>query len=99
MDNNGGLPMKNIKSFSRAVRQEISRISITIKQMEFKIMRFKGFLKHKLREEVQELRRMRDTILHRLSQLTTETRPAMQYIRNDIALLHERCRRFKTQHL
>ncbi len=94
--------MKNLKSFSRAVRQELSRISVTIKQMEFRIMRFKGFLRRKLREEIQELRRMRDAIMCRLSELTAEPRlhlPAMQSIRADIAMLHARCRAIKTQHL
>lgn len=94
--------MRSLKSFSRAVRQELSRISRTIKQMEFKVMRFKGFIKRKLREEIQELRRMRDAIMHRLTELTAEARmhlPTMQSIRDDIALLHERCRQLKTQHL
>jgi uncharacterized coiled-coil DUF342 family protein len=94
--------MKGIKSFSRYVRQEINRISISLKQMEFRILRMRGFLKRKLREEIQELKRMRDAILHKLSQLTAEARlhvPTMQSIREDIALLHERCRGLKTQHL
>lgn len=94
--------MKCIKSFSRSVRQEINRISMTLKQMEFRILRMRGFLKRKLREEIQELKRMRDAILHKLSQLTSEARlhlPTMQSIRDDIALLHERCRGLKTQHL
>lgn len=94
--------MKCIKSFSRSVRQEINRISMTLKQMEFRILRMRGFLKRKLREEIQELKRMRDAILHRLSELTAEARlhlPTMQSIREDIALLHERCRGLKTQHL
>lgn len=94
--------MKCIKSFSRSVRQEINRISMTLKQMEFRILRMRGFLKRKLREEIQELKRMRDAILHKLSQLTAETRlhlPTMQSIREDIAMLHERCRGLKTQHL
>jgi len=94
--------MKCIKSFNRYVRQEINRISITLKQMEFRILRIRGFLKRKLREEIQELKRMKDAILNRLSQLTTEAKlhlPTMQSIRDDIALLHERCRGLKTQHL
>ena len=94
--------MRNLKLFSRAVRQELSRISVAIKQMEFKVMRFKGFLRRKLREEVQELRRMRDSIMHRLSELTAEARlhlPTMQSIRDDMALLQVRCRQLKTQHL
>lgn len=94
--------MKGIKSFSRYVRQEINRISISLKQMEFRILRMRGFLKRKLREEIQELKRMRDAILHKLSQLTVEARlhvATMQSIREDIALLHERCRGLKTQHL
>ena len=94
--------MKCIKSFSRSVRQEINRISMTLKQMEFRILRMRGFLKRKLREEIQELKRMRDAILHKLSQLTAEKRlhmPTMQSIRDDIALLHDRCRQMKTQHL
>lgn len=94
--------MKSLKLFSRAVRQELSRISVTIKQMEFKILRLKGFLKRKLREEIQELRRMRDAIMHRLSELTAEARlhlPTMESIRADIALLHERCRQLKAQRI
>lgn len=94
--------MKCIKSFSRSVRQEINRISMTLKQMEFRILRMRGFLKRRLREEIQELKRMRDAILHKLSVLTAEARlhlPTMQSIRDDIALLHERCRQLKTQHL
>lgn len=94
--------MRNLKSFSRAVRQEINRISITLKQMEFRILRMRGFLKRKLREEIQELKRMRDAILHKLSVLTAEARlhlPTMQSIREDIALLHERCRQLRAQHL
>lgn len=94
--------MKCIKSFSRSVRQEMSRISTTLKQMEFRILRMRGLLKRKLREELQELKRMRDAILYRLSELTAEARlhlPTMQSIRDDIALLHERCRQMKAQHL
>lgn len=94
--------MKRIKSFSRFVRQEINRISMSLKQMEFRILRMRGFLKRKLREEIQELRRMKDAILHRLSELTAEARlhlPTMQSIRDDITLLHERCRQLKAQHL
>lgn len=94
--------MRNLKSFTRAVRQELNRISLTIKQMEFKVMRFKGLLRRKLREEIQELRRLRDAIMHRLSELSVEGRvhiPAMQSIREDIALLQERCRQLKIQHL
>lgn len=94
--------MQCVKSFSRSVRQEINRISMSLKQMEFRILRMRGFLKRKLREEIQELKRMRSAILHRLSQLTAEARlhlPTMQSIRDDIALLHDRCRQLKTQHL
>lgn len=94
--------MSNLKAFSRSVRQEINRISMSLKQMEFKILRMRGFLKRKLREEIMELRRMKDAIMHRLSELTAEARlhlPTMQSIRDDIALLHERCRQLKTQHL
>lgn len=94
--------MKSLKLFSRAVRQELSRISVTIKQMEFKILRLKGLLKRKLREEIQELRRMRDAIMHRLSELTAEAclhLPTMESIRADIALLHERCRQLKAQRI
>ena len=94
--------MSSMKHFTRSVRQEINRISMTIKQMEFRITRFRGFLKRKLREEIQELRRMKDAIMHRLSELTAEARlhlPTMQSIRDDIALLHERCRQLKTRHL
>ena len=94
--------MSTLKAFSRSVRQEINRISMSLKQMEFKILRIRGFLKRKLREEIQELRRMKDAIMHRLSELTAEARlhiPTMQSIRDDIALLHERCRKLKTQHL
>ncbi|MFO0389442.1 MAG: hypothetical protein ACK502_06965 [Alphaproteobacteria bacterium] len=94
--------MKCVKSFSRSVRQEINRISVSLKQMEFRILRMRGFLKRKLREEIQELKRMKDAILRRLSELTAEARlhmPTMQSIRDDIAMLHERCRKLKTQHL
>lgn len=94
--------MSSIKHFTRSVRQEINRISMSLKQMEFRILRVKGFLKRKLREEIQELKRMKDAILNRLLELTTETRmhlPTMQSIREDIALLHERCRGLKTQRL
>jgi|GEM_PF-1837576 len=94
--------MKCIKSFSRSVRQEINRISMTLKQMEFRILRMRGLLKRKLREEIQELKRMKDAILYRLSQLTAEAQmhlPTMQSIRDDIAMLYERCRQLKTQHL
>lgn len=94
--------MKCIKSFSRSVRQEINRISMTLKQMEYRILRMRGFLRRKLRGEIQELRRMKDAILHKLSELTSETSlhlPTMQSIRDDIALLHERCRQLRTQHL
>ena len=94
--------MKYIKSFSRSVRQEINRISTVLKQMEFRILHMRGFLKRKFREEIQKLKRMKDAIMRRLSQLTDETRlhlPTMQSIRDDIVLLHERCRQLKTQHL
>jgi hypothetical protein len=94
--------MSNLKAFSRSVRQEINRISMSLKQMEFRILRMRGFLKRKLREEIMELRRMKDAIMHRLSELTAEARlnlPTVQSIRDDIALLHERCRQLKTQHL
>jgi hypothetical protein len=94
--------MNRLKSFSRSVRQEINRISVSLKQMEFRILRMRGFLKRKLREQIQELKRMKAAILQRLSELTTETQlhmPTMQSIRDDIALLHERCRHLKAQHL
>lgn len=94
--------MNNIKSFNRFVRQEINRISTAIKQMEFRILRLRGYLRRRLREEILELRRMKDAILHRLSALTAGAKlqqPAMQAIRDDIALLHARCRQLKTQHL
>lgn len=55
--------MKCVKSFSRSVRQEINRISVSLKQMEFRILRMRGFLKRKLREEIQELKRMKDAPL------------------------------------
>lgn len=94
--------MKSVKHFNRFVRQEVNRISTTIKQMEFRILRLRGFLRRKLREEIQELRRMKDAILHRLSELTVKAQahiPTMQSIRDDIDLLHERCRQLKAQHL
>ena len=94
--------MKNIKTFSRAVRQEISRISLSIKQMEFRILRLRGFLKRKLRSKIMELKRIKDAIIYRLSELTAEARlhlPTMQSIRDDIASLHERSRQLKKQHL
>ena len=46
--------MSNIKSFSRSVRQELSRIAMQIKQLDFKIIRLSGFLKKRLRNEIQE---------------------------------------------
>ncbi len=91
--------MKCVKSFRRSVRQEINRISISLKQMEFRMLRMRGFLKRKLRKEIQDLKRMKDAILHKLSKLTKEARlhlPTMQSIRDDIALLQERCRQLKT---
>lgn len=94
--------MRSMKHFSRSVRQEINRISLMLKQMEFRIVRMRGFIKRRLREEIMELKRMKDAIIHKLSALTAETRlhlPTMQSIREDIALLHERCRQIKTQHL
>jgi len=94
--------MSSVKHFTRSVRQEINRISVSLKQMEFRVLRMRGFLKRKLREEIRELKRMKDAILHRLSVLTAETQlhlPTMQSIRGDIALLHKRCRRLKMQHL
>lgn len=94
--------MSSIKHFTRYVRQEVNRISVTLKQMEFRVLRMRGFIKRKLREEIQELKRIKDAILRRLSELTAETRlhlPTMQSIRDDIALLQERCRQLKTQHL
>ena len=92
--------MKSIKNFRRFARKEISRISMAIKQIEFRIMRFHGFLKRKLREELRELRRRRDAILQRLLELRHDTHsPAMQAIRVDIAALQERCRNLKTQYL
>lgn len=94
--------MRSIKHFNRSVRQEINRISLALKQMEFRILRMRGFLKRELREEIKTLKRMRDAVLHKLSQLTAEARlhlPIMQSIREDIALLHERCRLLKAEHL
>ena len=94
--------MKCVKTFNRYVRQEINRISMSLKQMEFRILRMRGFLRRKLREEIQELKRMKDAILQRVSELTAEARlhlPTMHSIREDIALLHNRCRQLKTQHL
>lgn len=93
--------MKCVKSFTRSVRQEINRISMSLKQMEFRILRMRGFLKRKLRGEIQELKRMRDSILSRLSELTAEAQlhlPSIESIRHDIALLHDRCRQLKAQH-
>lgn len=93
--------MSNIKSFSRSVRRELNRISMQIKQLDFKIIRIRGFLKKRLRQEIQELKRMKDLILHKLSRLTKETgmnSPIMQEIRQDIEMLNSACRQFKTQH-
>lgn len=94
--------MRSMKHFSRSVRQEINRISLMLKQMEFRVLRMRGFIKRRLREEIMELKRMKDAIIHKLSALTADTRlhlPTMQSIREDIALLQERCRQIKTQHL
>lgn len=94
--------MKPIKHFTRSIRQEIHRISTTIKQMEFQVMGLRGYLKRKLRTEIQKLRRMRDAILHKLSKLKAEADiPAhiMQSIRDEIALLNARCRQLRAQHL
>lgn len=94
--------MSNLKAFSRSVRQQINRISVSLKQMEFKILRMRGFLKKKLREEIMELKRMKDAIMHRLSALTAESTlhlEVMQSIKDDIAILHQRCRQLKTQRL
>lgn len=93
--------MTAIKTFSRAVRQELGRIAMTIKQMEFKVLRLRSVVKKRLREEIQELKRMKDAIMHRLSELTAEAMlhlPTMQSIREDIALLHDRCRQCKSQY-
>lgn len=94
--------MRSMKHFSRSVRQEINCISLMLKQMEFRILRMRGLIKRRLREEIMELKRMKDAIIRKLSALTAETRlhlPTMQSIREDIALLHEHCRQIKTQHL
>lgn len=94
--------MKCIRSFSRSVRQEINRISMSLKQIEFRMLRVRGFIKRKLREEIQELKRIKSAILHKLATLTAESRlhlPTMQSIRDDIAQLHARCRQLKDNHL
>lgn len=94
--------MKNLKVFSRAVRQEIARISISLKQLEFRILRVRGSFKKKLREELQEIKRMKEAVLNRLYSLTEEARlhvPTMQEIRGDIDTLHTRCRLLKSQHI
>jgi hypothetical protein len=90
-----------IKLFARTVRQEINRISVSLKQMEFKILRMRGWIKNKLREDIQELKRTKDAILQRLYVLTAQKGPDelyMQAIRADIAMLHDRCRQLKTQY-
>lgn len=94
--------MKSVKRFHRFVRQEMYRISIMLKQMEFRTMRLRGMLRRKMREQIMELRRMRDAILHRLSVLTGQgvaPEPAMQAIRDDITLLQQRCRALRLKHL
>lgn len=93
--------MKCVKRFSRSVRQEINRISMSLKQMEFRMLRMRGFLRRKLREEIQTLKRMRDAILHQLSSLSPDAglQPAtMQAIRDDIARLHASCRQVRTHY-
>ncbi len=92
--------MSNIKKFSRAARQEINRISISLKQLEFKILQLRGFLKKKLRKEIQELKRMKDNIIQKLYHLNNKSQlntPAIQLIRQDIGILNERCQYMKTQ--
>ena len=94
--------MSKLKTFVRAVRQELGRISLSIKQMEFKILRIQGASRKYLREELMELKRIKEAIAARLSKLTKEARlhaPTMESIREDIAMLHDRCRTLKTQHL
>jgi len=94
--------MKCKKRFRRSVQQEVYRISMSLKQLEFRIVKMRGFLKRDLREEMQELKRMKDAILFKLSELTAGARlqlPTMQSIREDIAILHDRCRQLKTQRL
>lgn len=94
--------MYNIKHFSRSIRQEINRISIQLKQMEFRILRLRGLLKKKLREQIMELKRMKDAIVYKISKLTNETvadLSVMQSIRSDIDVLHERCRQLKMQRI
>jgi hypothetical protein len=93
--------MKRNKLFNRSMRQDLTRLSMFIKQLEFRELKLRGFLKLKLRKEVRELKHLRDTILHRISGLTTQAglQPlAMQLIREDIRNLRERCRTLKAQH-
>jgi hypothetical protein len=94
--------MKSINKSRRFIRKEVNRIAMAIKQIEFRIMRFHGFVKRKLREELKELRRMKDAILRRLAELTYDVNinsPAMQEIRADITTLHERCGNLKAKYL
>lgn len=93
--------MSKTKHFIRSVRQEISRISVSLKQMEFQVLKTPGFLKRKLRKQIRELKRMKDAIIRRLAKLSAEAQlhlPTMQVIREEIQQLHERCRQLKAQH-
>jgi hypothetical protein len=93
--------MKNFKRFSRAVKQEITRVSLTIKQIEFRLAKLPGYVRKKAREELMELKRIKDAIARKAGDMRNKDaqhHAVIHSIREDITLLHQRCRQLKTQH-
>ena len=92
--------MNDMKPVRRSLKQEISRISLAIKQVEFRLLRVRNFLRRRLRHEVLELKRLRDSLTKRILALSDGMRlqePNMEAIRIDIVNLQERCRQIRLQ--
>lgn len=94
--------MRNFKGFSRAVRQEIGRLSTLIKQMEFKMTRLPSYVKKRTREELMELKRLKEAVARKATDMRNKGKqhPAViQSVREEIAILHQRCRQLRMQRL
>ncbi|MBN8531813.1 MAG: hypothetical protein J0L97_08160 [Alphaproteobacteria bacterium] len=94
--------LHNRHMFRRAIRRELGRISIAIKQLEFRLQPLKGGVRKRLREEVNDLKRMKDAIVQRLRRMGREAErhlPTAQLLREEISRLQMRCQQLKAQDL
>lgn len=93
--------MPTTKSFSAMVRQDMTRLALLMKQLEFRLPRQRGRLKRRLRAELAQLKRMKAAIASRLTTRPAapdSARPMMESVRADLARLQTRVRQLRDEH-